>query len=629
MNDADQDFHASFKPSWGLGNVLVYVMRDRAIQTAPRKGRNSTTHIDNHEVHLLKLDVSPDVSRVISPRPPAANGYQITPANFSKQRSQTKVSVQDGVPLAEHIPTPFDTEYPETTTAHQNEQLAWELASILFDTYDDEISENVPLQQRDFYDQRIRKDRLAAFWSHLCRNEALTAVSMARTTEERAIAYLSMNAVIEACNVLSEGKDYRLATLVAQIGGDKIMQEEMRAQIDSWRKLNVLSEMSDPIRALYELLAGNTCTCEGKKGPLEDRAKTFTISGRFGMDWKRAFGLKLWYSTLVDEPLEIAIERFAADLKDKEPSKPLPWFLTLQDVTLAWSDPHGETREDVLWGILSLYAERSSETKTKNLIQVVMPENVVGHPLQSRLSFELYHALSPHFPTPSSSLPADQLALGFAAELESADQWLWSLFALLHLSDIKERQLALQAHIARHAASIGEHDHDLLQTLFVEFRIPEPWVWEAKALHARTVLRDHEAEVRFLLRARNWSEAHRALCAAVAPRAIISRDHAALSKLLDDFAHEDRPHDWRVGGGVYVDYLHLLRCEEGAERRKVVGRLLGALAEMKRRVGGDLLQSVAVQEMSGVVAEKVLAGKNNVSFFLQPNDIYDRSSFIG
>ena len=507
---------------------------------------------------------------------------------------------------------------------HQHEQLVWELASILFDTYDDEISETVPLQRRDFYDQRIRKDRLAAFWSHLCQDEALAAVAMARTAEERAIAYLSMNAVIEACNSLSQGKDYRLATLVAQIGGDKIMQEDMKAQIDAWRRLNVLSEMSDPVRALYELLAGNTCVCEGKKGPIEDRARTFTISERFGMDWKRAFGLRLWYATLIDEPLDVAIKKFAEDIEEEEPSKPLPWFITSQTATLAWSDPHGETRQDVLWGILRLYAERSNGTKTKELIEVIMPENVVGHPLRSRLSFELYHALSPHFPSPPSRPQADQLALSFAAELESADQWLWALFALLHLTSAQQRQQALQAHLARYAASIDEHAHALLRTLFADFSIPEPWVWEAKALHARAVLRDREAELRFLLRAKNWNEAHRTLCAVVAPQAIIRRDHATLSKLLGGFSHEDKPHDWRIGGGVYVDYLHLLKSgkEEivgggGGERGKLIARLLRALADMKRKVErGELLQSIAVQDMSGVVAEMVLSGKENVSLFL-------------
>ena len=447
---------------------------------------------------------------------------------------------------------------------------------------------------------------------------------MAQTAEERALAYLSMNAVVEACYALTEGRDYRLATLIAQIGGDKIMQEEMRGQIDSWRRLNVLSEMSNPIRALYELLAGNTCVCEGKKGPLEDRAATFTISERFSMDWKRAFGLKLWYATLVDEPLEVAIEKFAADLQGEEPVKPLPWFLSDQKTTLTWSDPHSETRQDVLWGVLNLYAQRTSPNRTGNLIQVIMPENVVGNPLKTRLSFELYHALSPHFPSSRSSLAADQLALSFASELDSANQWLWSLFVLLHLSSSPtHRQLALQSHLAKHAASIPEHDHDLLRTLFSDFCIPESWVWEAKALHARAVLRDRESEVRFLLKARNWTEAHRVLCEAVAPQAIVKRDHEGLRGLLGGFSYEERPADWRVGGGIYVDYLHLVKSEDGekrdeGDRKKVVGRLVRGLGDMKRKIEGkgkeSLLQNVAIEDMSGVVAGWVLGEKENVSF---------------
>ena len=555
------------------------------------------------------------------PRDRDANIMKLLPGNFAKERSQVRISLQDGVPHAEPVARPFDSECSGTTLTHEQEQYVWELAGILFDDYDDEFTEDVPADQQDIYRDRIRKDRLSAFWSALCRNEALAAVTAAPNAEERAIAYLSMNQVVDACKSLSKGKNYRLATLVAQIGGDKVMHEEMADQINEWRRLNVLSEMNESIRTLYELLAGNPCVCEGKKGPLEDRTKTFLISENSKMSWRRAFGLRLWYATLCNEPVDVAINKFAKDLRDRETAKPFPWFQEENrgsHLTRAWEDTDPDSREDVLWGVLKLFAERSSSNKSTSLIKVVEPQNIAGNPFTHRLSFELYNALIPHLPEQKSDLAADQLVLSYAVELKTAGKWLWALFILLYLSNPDQRQKAIQAHLAEGAASIDERDVDLLETLFTQFLIPEPWVWEAKALYARSVEQDHTAEVRFLLRARNWNEAHRTLCAVVGPWAIIEHDHDTLSAILGGFAHDEKPHDWRTGGQVYVDYLHLLKAEAGPARSKLISHLLRALSEMAAPKKGKLgfLQKVSVQEMSAVVGE-IVAKTENVSFRLE------------
>lgn len=506
------------------------------------------------------------------------------------------------------------TKYTEATPANDNESLVWELASILFDRHHDEFSSDIPDEFRSQFQKRITKDRLSAFWSRLCREEATFAVAAAGNTEERAIAYLSMHKISEACNALIEGKNYRLATLVAQIGGDQVLHDDMESQISDWRRLNTLSEFSDQIRTLYELVAGNTCTSIGKTGHLEDRASTFVISERFNMGWKRAFGLKLWYAILTDDPLEKAVQEFILDLSDSKTKKPFPSFTGDTDNFTKWSDPHAAQREDVLWGLLKLYASRSDTTPS--LSEVVSPENATGNPLSTRLSFELYHTLTTHFPAHSSHLGGDQLTLSFASELSSAGSWLWCLFVLLRLSDSQQRQKALQSTLASFAASIDENDPFILKTLFEDFQIPQAWIWEAKALHARAVTRDHVAETRFLLRAENFAEAHATLCSVVAPQAVVERDYSVLNSLLGGF--KIKPTDWNHGGGVYADYLALVDSEETGKKsqKEVVGRLLRVLAEMKDKDGkvveleGGFLRKVAMQEMSAVVGDRVLKGQD-------------------
>ena len=553
------------------------------------------------------------------------------------------ISFENGVPLAKAASWSFGTgtKYPLAVNAHAHESLVWELASILFDEHYDDIPNDLPDNVKSHFKQRITKDRVSTFWARLCREEATLAVAAAGSAEERAIAFLSMNKVAEACNALVEAKDYRLATLIAQIGGDKFMHDDITAQIDEWRKLNVLSEMSDPIRTLYEFLAGNTCTSVGKKGPVEDRAKTFVISERFNMSWKRAFGLKLWYSVLSDEPLETAVQDYLSDLVGSEIKKPTPWFLSEQRTSPLWDDPYADQREDVLWGLLKLYADRSGKAGT--LSAVVSPENVSDNPLATRLPFELYHTLAPHFPNHTSALGGDQITLAFASELESAGYWLWALHALLRLSDSQQRQQALQHVLSTHAESINEHNPEQLSYLFKDLHIPEPWVWEAKALFSRSVLKDHVAETRYLLGAKNWDEAHTTLCAIVAPQAIIERSYRVLLSLLDGFKHH--PDNWRTGGAVYADYLRLVQNQAGSEEGALLGRLVRVLGEMHDQIDskkskdtngnssngvhGTFLKKVAVQDMSSVVGDRVLAGAAGDVSPASPSRLVRRELLLG
>lgn len=521
--------------------------------------------------------------------------------------------IDHGIPYATARTLPFSTA-ALVDSSSKHEQLVWELASILFDDDESDIGSDIPGPLLSKYKDRIRKDRLSVFWSQICRDKALTAVSAAPTAEERAVAYLTTNDIAKACDALVEGKDFRLATLVAQIGGDIVMHEGMAVQIDAWRALKNLSEMTDPIRALYELLAGNTCVCQGNKGPMEDQAKTFVITEKFKLDWKRSFGLRLWYAIREEEPLEIAVKKYAADLETKETQTPIPWFAE-ERISLPWSDKHSEDREDVLWGMLKLYADMKAGTSTTRLTDVVMPQNATGNPVDARFSFEIYHALSTRLPKQVDLHRADQLAWDFATQLESAGEWHWAIFALLHLSDAPQRRKALQTVLAHHAVDIDESDNQHLKLLTESFKIPEAWIWTAKALYARSVQRDHVKEVDYLLRAKSWSEAHKTLCRIVAPQAIIEQDHATLLQLLDNFAAKDKVSDWYLGGQVYEDYAHLMRGPSGREKTVVLKRLLSALPALVHDRPGKLgfAEMVAVQEMSRMVGFAVLADDEKVS----------------
>ena len=515
--------------------------------------------------------------------------------------------------MAKYQQTPFKDIASRIEPPSQYEQSVWELASILFDDQNPETY-GVPATHKATYDHRIRKERLIHFWKRQCYEPAMKAVSAAPNAEERAIAHLSANNVVEACDALVQGKDFRLATLVAQIGGDQVMRDDVAVQIAKWRELDVLSEITEPIRALYSLLAGDTCVCEGKKGPIEDRARTFVISERFNLDWKQAFGLRLFYAVLADDTIEDAIVKFEHDLQSDEGRKPVPWFVE-GETDAPWVDPKAAQREDVLWGLLKIYAASKSALPISSLVGILAPENVTGNPIDARLSFQLYHAITARFPAISDTSEADYLAQAFAAQLDSAGEWYWALFSLLHLSCHRQRHLAIQSLLVQHAEAIpSETKNELFQTLTQVCKIPVAWIWEAKALYARSVLQDHLQEVDFLVKAQDWKEAHEVFRREVGPSAVVERDWDTLQGVLDNLKDcKEQIAEWGMGGQVYDDYLSLIKGINGDEKTELLLRLLDALPMMMRGGKRELKETVAVQEISGLVGKEVLSMKEKVS----------------
>lgn len=159
----------------------------------------------------------------------------------------------------------------------------WQLAHILFnDEIEDDISASVPPQLRAKFAHRIKKDRLTRLWESVIRGRHAHTLDAIRSPEERAVHLLCSHRVDEACKTLVDSQNLHLATVVAQIGRDATSRSDIASQIDVWRQNNVLSEMSEPIRALYELAAGNGLRSEGKSGgALEDRASSFFLHRAF------------------------------------------------------------------------------------------------------------------------------------------------------------------------------------------------------------------------------------------------------------------------------------------------------------------------------------------------------------
>ncbi|KAF2136212.1 uncharacterized protein K452DRAFT_313381 [Aplosporella prunicola CBS 121167] len=642
LDDADKAFHESFKPTWTFDGTLTYATpgntpRMQGDFLANLKGSVVGQHRD---IRFAKFSAPTDIWPAVMDEQAQAKNTPVflDPAEEAPRAKTYEIAFKDLVNVVE-VDTP----------AGKYEQQVWQLASILFDDPADLRPHGAPrFDSLDHVESLVRKDALSEFWKSIILPDADRQARQAKSSEEKAIAHLSSYSVAEACEALIEGKDFRLATLVAQIGGAQSARQDIAAQLEEWRNQGTISEMSDAVRVLYTILSGECSVADGKTGGgAENKAEDIRISTRFGFDWRQAFGLRLWYACSSDrfneESIEEAVKRFEEELRDgDEHAKPVPWFIRA-GVKTGWEDPQPNEREDLLWGLLKIYRSYCIREPV-DIAAILAPENATGNPVNARLSWQLLCLLRAKEVLPRLAITADDnydpsdadiwnareitklsdtLTSTFALPLLTPEHWLHALWVLIHLTEETERTAAIKDLLAFNAARIGDDaDTDaVFAHLTTGLQISSTWIYEAKAQHARAVLQDPVRETQFLLLAGNYNAAHSVLCRAVAPAAVISNapeDAAALRSLLARFSEAgpaalDAVEAWAHGGAMYADYLALLDADAQfaapapVEPLRRLARALAALSpDLSSR---ELVERAAVAEMARVVAARVEAGE--------------------
>ncbi|OAX84565.1 hypothetical protein ACJ72_01064 [Emergomyces africanus] len=615
MSENDVMFHHSFKPKFGCMDNLI----------CPRIPGS----IDRSEAPWNQAGALSSEGRTI-----VLHKYDhptLPPNTLNEQMTRTEIRIIDSAPFARLSKVDFsvlaDT-VSDNSLAADLERQVWQLANILFnDDIQDDISAGVPENLRHQYLHRIKKDRLSRLWQTIIRDRHVKEITSIESPEERAIAYLCSHRIDEACKALIENGNLHLGTLIPQIGRNSTVRRDLQEQIESWRKLNVYSEMTEPIRALYELLAGNCLRSDGKPGGvLEDRASTFYLSDRFELDWMQAFGLRLWYGIDEVDTIEAAVELFHHDVAHgNEPA--YPFSAHTRDSNR--EDP----LESPLWVMLKSFAaamsrKESRKIPTIQLPEAILPDAVSGTPLHNRFSFQLFH----HLQTMMGHLDAavinqtraDQLTWDYAWELAALEQFPAAIFVLEHLQNPSQRERSIKELLARFAAWLPARTFDdgtpnpLWGYIVDDLQVPSSWIWVAKALYARAQC-DPSAEVQFLINAKNWNDAHETFRRLVGPRTVIERDYATLETLLSGFGEspERKVRGWASGGAIYDDFLHLITAKGARREQARLKRLVSSLAALGQKMDNErdrdkdtdssppstsLEETVAFREISHVVA---------------------------
>lgn len=266
-------------------------------------------------------------------------------------------------------------------------------------------------------------------------------------------ALLTGNQVEKASDTAIDSGNVKLATLLAQAGGDKEFKDDLKRQLELWREQRIDVHIDESVRKVYALLAGIVDVLEGSKGVGLERCPDVQLSK--DLDWKRVFGLHLWYSQPLDASLSSAYEAYDRARKEdpQNVAQPLPWYREAATLVRSpWKLPSGVEPPDALYSLVKLFADPAC-----SLSSVLGPFSFSPSPCDHRLPWHLYVLMSRclrirdfadrgdvHEETVDDdartepeveghSPSADLLASSYALQLEKAGMLQEAVFVLLHI----------------------------------------------------------------------------------------------------------------------------------------------------------------------------------------------------
>ncbi|KAK9447074.1 nuclear protein 96-domain-containing protein [Limtongia smithiae] len=475
----------------------------------------------------------------------------------------------------------------------------WRLAGILFDEIILEADYFNPRAETYIAIELERKARLSTFLEQAVSAD-IEQDLRSKPAEYSVFTLLSGHQIEEACVEAIKAKNLHLSSLLPLIGGDAEFRHDITNQIEDWTQTQTLSDIPVSLRRVYALLAGNAGIAKGVSGKFsEDSAPDVIVSE--GLNWKRAFGLRLWYEIFEEDAIEKAVQLYEQA------------FGSVEGVAA----PDEDAEEwDILFRLLKLYADKSYTVQDA----VLSGKDAVDYSVAWQL-FGILTSSRQIRPLDEAMFAAgDRLSLNFAWQLESVGRWVDAVFVVLYVVDTVVSEQAVQEILNRHVAEMDATAEAYLQT---SLRVSRKMILMAKAQHARAT-GECIMEAQYLLDAGEWTEAHGVIVRAVGPNAVISeRMDEDLLPLLLRFEDVTSILTWKVGGQVYLDYMNVVkaaRAEEEGETPEDAStwwpRLVRGLpsvhelspADSRARLEVSLaLIDVAALEFVGKVAVKEMA----------------------
>ncbi|TFK32347.1 nuclear protein 96-domain-containing protein [Crucibulum laeve] len=442
------------------------------------------------------------------------------------------------------------------------------------------------------------------------------APSVPYTAADKIFTQLTGHRIEGACETARDEGYPRLSILIAQAGGDANFKAEILEQLAIWKedKLGPNSAgapqglINRGVWRVYSLLAG---LLGGEDDDTTDVGQNVCA----GLDWKRVFGLCLWYAESVDASVADVVRAYENLLlrRSNIVAKPIPTWLVNAQKKAGSTAPHSlfapsrlglrfgssldKEPEDALYALIKLHADPAL-----SLSRVLDPLSFGPSGLDWGISmcWHLYIILSRVMrvrdfadrgePAPDArklrlhngvatginghahssdgdetdgddveghSPTADLLASSYAFQLESWGMIQEAVFVLLHLEGSVGREKAIKDLLARSAPTL---DTWMTRGLVGSLKIPMAWVDEAKAVYALNQ-GDVFAAYEYYLDAGLYNPAHEIAVLELAPDAIIRKDLELLKIIFERFTGERRKEKidgWFLRGKAFLDYVEIM-----------------------------------------------------------------------
>jgi len=273
------------------------------------------------------------------------------------------------------------------------------LGNALFDDLDLRLADNIEDEIRNRIYTLRRRDELSRWLqnvvSPIVEAELREGISSDPSTE--VFTCLTGNKVDNAVEAAISAGNIKLATLVAQAGGDDDFRAAILSQLKLWKEQRIDAHITEPTRKVYALLAGVVDVLEGSgSGPGGARVESCSDVHILGdLDWKRAFGLHLWFSQPIDSSIADVFDSYEAAWTEGRYSvaPPLPWYSENTrpiELEKKWNLPSTtEHHPDALYSMVHLFADPSSSLST-----ILTPLSFNASPVDYRLCWHLYVIMS-------------------------------------------------------------------------------------------------------------------------------------------------------------------------------------------------------------------------------------------
>lgn len=467
------------------------------------------------------------------------------------QNNEPKANIVQGTSFTTMMNSLKEQEHNLST----EEVYAWILGQSLFDSQPTpaNIAEMSKAAQES-YEAIGRRVRCGNWLSHVIKPALEADLQRLEQSQGQAVTgdtiftLLANNKRQKAVIASIQAKDPRLATLISQSGRGSRPLTGVEDQLALYKKSGVESSIPTDYLKVYALLCGALTVNVAPQGA----SRRFVTDG---LDWRRTFGLHLWYSNTPGVNLAEAVNEYVLSMAENPAvAKPAPWYQRNKN--------HDPEHYDILFQLMALLTIPS-----KSLEDALHPLGISPAALDNRLSWIFYMVLtqSLHISGFRSTSSHSKICADFAFQLESLGLWEWAVFVALHLETALARESAVRQILERNVqldyrsiVGLIETEELAEQRKKVEFvtqslLVPEEWVWAARATRAKYEGTQVQ-EVQGLLKGGEVQRGHNLIVSTLAPEYILNEDLKALSNMLA-MVDQSKVAGWENGGEIYQRYL--------------------------------------------------------------------------